>query len=145
MTMEDVLDIRWKQRFENFKRAYTRLSDAILTIESLHDTDSATLELMEEGLIQRFEYTHELAWNVLKDYLHYEGYNDINGSRSAIRKALAIGLIEDRRWMDSINDRNLTSHSYDEETTTNIQQNIINIYYPLFTQLLKKMEKMTKQ
>ncbi|MDO4172024.1 MAG: HI0074 family nucleotidyltransferase substrate-binding subunit, partial [Prevotellaceae bacterium] len=106
--MEDVLDIRWKQRFENFKRAYTRLSDAILTIESLHDTDSATLELMEEGLIQRFEYTHELAWNVLKDYLHYEGYNDINGSRSAIRKALAIGLIEDRRWMDSINDRNLT-------------------------------------
>ena len=65
--------------------------------------------------IQRFEYTHELAWKVMKDYAEYQGYSDIRGSRDAIRKALEINLIFDRRWMESVEDRNLTSHNYDDE------------------------------
>ena len=68
-------------------------------------------ELLKEGLIQRFEYTHELAWKVMKDYAEYQGYTDVRGSRDALRQALQMGLINDAVWMDSIEDRNLISHN----------------------------------
>ncbi len=89
-------------------------------------------ELLQEGLIQRFEYTHELAWKVMKDYAEYQGYTDIRGSHDAIRKALQIGLIEDKRWMETIEDRNLTSHNYDDDVASEIYENIVQVYYPLF-------------
>lgn len=79
-------------------------------------------ELLQEGLIQRFGYTHELVWKVMKDYAEYQGYTDIRGSRDAIRKALQIGLIEDKRWMETIEDRNLTSHNYDDDVASEIMR-----------------------
>ena len=89
-------------------------------------------ELLQEGLIQRFGYTHELVWKVMKDYAEYQGYTDIRGSRDAIRKALQIGLIEDKRWMETIEDRNLTSHNYDDDVASEIYENMVRVYYPLF-------------
>ena len=90
-------DIRWQQRFSNYRKALARLTQAVEIMQQ-HETAGNELEaLLQEGLIQRFEYTHELAWKVMKDYAEYQGYTDIRGSRDAIRKALEMGLIDDRR------------------------------------------------
>lgn len=90
-------------------------------------------------MIQRFEYTHELVWKVMKDYAEYQGYTDIKGSRDAFRKAFEMGIITDKRWMNSIEDRNLASHNYDDETAEEIFELIINVYFPLFLDFEKKM------
>ena len=124
-------DIRWVQRFANYRKALGRLGMAV-DIVAREDADAAVKELMKEGLIQRFEYTHELAWKVMKDYAEYQGYTEIRGSRDAFRKAFEMGIIADRRWMESIEDRNLTSHNYDDETAEKIYEAIVNVYYPLF-------------
>ena len=135
----DNKDIRWIQRFSNYRKALFMLRKAvdIVSVSRLNDTDED--DLMAEGLIQRYEYTHELAWKVMKDYAEYQGITDIMGSRDAIRIALKAGLISDERWMDTISDRNLTSHNYDDETAQRIVGNIINVYYPLFVEFEKKM------
>ena len=124
-------DIRWVQRFANYRKALGRLGMAV-DIVAREDADAAVKELMKEGLIQRFEYTHELAWKVMKDYAEYQGYTEIRGSRDAFRKAFEMGIIADKRWMESIEDRNLTSHNYDDETAEEIYGGIVHVYYPLF-------------
>jgi nucleotidyltransferase substrate-binding family protein len=125
-------DIRWVQRLDNFSRALSRLEGAVKIVSSRIKFGEDVDELLEEGMIQRFEYTHELAWNTMKDYEEYQGYTDIRGSRDAIRKALEIGLVDDRRWMESIADRNRSSHNYDELVVSGILVNIIEVYFPLF-------------
>ena len=109
-------DIRWIQRFSNYRKALAKMSQAVKLVSEKMDWGEDVDDLLEEGLIQRFEYTHELAWNVMKDYEDYQGYSDIHGSRDAIRKALQIGIIGNDAWMRSIVDRNLTSHDYDDDT-----------------------------
>ena len=137
--MEDNgIDIRWIQRLENYQKALIKLTQAVNIMASRKNVDAELDELLKEGLIQRFEYTHELAWNVMKDYAEYQGYTDIRGSRDAIRKALEMGLIDDARWMETIGDRNLTSHNYDDETAEEVYLTIVETYYPL----LKKFEQM---
>ena len=138
--MTDNLDIRWQQRLDNYNKACRKLYIAAEKLQNVTDQDDDTVELMREGLIQRFEYTHELAWNLMKDYEAYQGFTDIRGSRDAIRKALAIGLIDDAKWMDSIADRNLTSHNYDESAAAEIQHTIVSDYLPLFRRLQQVME-----
>ena len=133
------LDIRWVQRLSNYRRALAKLSRAVETLSDTENLDEAIQELVKEGLIQRFEYTHELAWKVIKDYAEYQGYTDVRGSRDAFRKGLQMGIIENPEWMDSIEDRNLTSHNYDEDTAQEIYDDIITKYYPLFVKLENKM------
>lgn len=133
-------DIRCQQRFANFKKALKKLAEGI----ELSDTDfSATAglsDIVSEGLIQRFEFTHELAWNVMKDYAVYQGVTEIRGSRDAIRYALKENLIDDSRWMETINARNLTSHDYNQDTANQMAENIKNIYFKLFCDFETKME-----
>ena len=126
-------DIRWEQRFANYQKALSRMQKFI---------DKAKLsELEEQGLIKAFEYTYELAWNTLKDFLEYRGQTDIYGSRDAIRKAFELGLIDDgESWMDMLKSRNKTSHTYNEETAKEICQAVVEVYYSLFTQLKAKLE-----
>ncbi len=143
--MVDLTDIRWRQRLDNYKKAYKKLLIAAEKVKDCSDCDEDMKELVNEGLIQRFEYTHELAWNVMKDYEAYQGYNDIRGSRDAIRKALAIGLIDNPLWLETIVDRNRTSHNYDESVANEVQQIIVNDYIPLFTDLLEVMEKIESE
>ncbi len=111
-------DIRWKQRFDNFSQALSKLRQAVETLKQIYNAPSQddNVELLEEGLVQRYEYTHELAWRVIKDYEEFQGYGNIAGPRDAIRKALSIGLISDKQWMDAITNRNLTTHTYDQTT-----------------------------
>ena len=131
-------DIRWQQRFSNYQKALARLTEAVNVLNEC-DYVASEQDLLKEGLIQRFEYTHELAWKVMKDYLEYQGYVDIRGSRDAIRKSLELDILSDLRWMATIEARNLTSHNYDDETADNIYHEIMEIYYPLFIDFEAKM------
>ncbi len=124
-------DIRWIQRFSNYKKALVQLEAAVkISIER------QLSDLEKQGMIQCFEYTHELAWNTLKNYLEYQGNNSIKGSRDATREAFKVELISDgEAWMDMIKSRNQSSHTYNEETAHDIVTAIINTYYPLFVEL----------
>ena len=144
-------DIRWKQRFSNFVRALHKLSQAVEYIkhnfmEEDDPIDEGDLgfvldEMIKEGLIQRFEYTHELAWNVMKDYAAYQGNANVGGSRDATREAFQLKLISNGKvWMDMIGSRNKTSHTYNEETADEIYSRILNEYYPAFLEFQKNME-----
>lgn len=120
-------DIRWQQRFANFRKALLQLVEAV---ELSRQRPLSNLE--QQGLIQAFEYTYELAWNVFKDFLLNQGNKNIYGSRDAIREAFKENLIEDGEgWMDMFKDRNLTSHTYNEDTANEITEKIINRYYSL--------------
>lgn len=125
-------DIRWKQRFLNFKKAYERLHNGV------DQEEYSELEL--QGLIKAFEFTYELAWNTLRDYLIYSGYTDLTGSRDTIKLAFKAGLIENGvEWMEMIQTRNLTSHTYDEDTAKEVEELIKEKYYLLFKALMEKM------
>ena len=103
-------DIRWIQRFAHYSQAFSQLKEAV---ELAHTRRLSKLE--EQGLIQAFEFTHELAWNTLKDFLEERGAHDLYGSRDATREAFKRGLIENgEAWMDMIKSRNLTSHTYND-------------------------------
>lgn len=131
------MDIRWEQQFSNYQKALSQLRKFI-------DKGELT-ELEEQGLVKAFEYTYDLAWNTLKDFLEYSGQTDIYGARDAIRKAFETGLIQDGgNWMDMLKSRNQTSHAYNCETAEKICQAVVNIYYPLFLGLAEKFEKLRK-
>lgn len=128
-------DIRWKQRFGNFKKALALLQKAV---EQYHQ--SGLSELEQEGLIQRFEFTYELAWNVIKDYFGYQGIFGISGPRDAVREAFSKGLISDGEgWMEMIKSRNLSTYTYDEATTKSLVGLITVKYLGLFQELADKM------
>ncbi|MFA7239833.1 MAG: nucleotidyltransferase substrate binding protein [Sulfuricellaceae bacterium] len=129
-------DIRWKQRFDNFNLALHQLG---LAVELSRQRPLSDLE--KQGLIQGFEYTHELAWNLLKDFLEHEGVQGIIGSRGAAREAFKRGLIQDgQAWMDMIESRNLSSHTYNLETARTLEKEIINTYHPCFLALQNQMQ-----
>ena len=129
-------DIRWIQRFNNFQKAYTQLKEAV---ELAGERPLSNLE--RQGLIQAFEYTHELAWNTLKDFLENRGTGGLYGSKDATREAFKRELIEDgQTWMDMIQSRNLSTHTYEEATAARIADSIIRSYFPAFGAFLKKMQ-----
>ena len=135
--MNEPQDIRWKQRFQNFTKVLARLGDAVgLT------TERPLTDLEEQGLIQAFEFTHELAWKTLKDYLSYQGVApSITGSRDATRLASENQLIRNSEvWMAMIQSRNHTSHTYNEEIATEIATFIIESYYAELEQLRARLE-----
>ncbi len=105
-------------------------------------TQERTLtELEQQGLIKGFEFSHELAWNVLKDYLDYQGIADLVGSRDATRTAFQNGLIQDGEvWMEMIKARNLSSHIYLADVASAIVADIQSRFYPALQMLLEKME-----
>ena len=124
-------DIRWKQRFQNYSKALQTLRRAVELAEL-----RPLSELEEQGLIQGFEFTHELAWKVLKDYLEEQGFVDLIGSKNATREAFKNGLIDDGQvWMDMIKARNLTSHTYNDEVANGIVKDILTRFFPAFVEL----------
>lgn len=126
-------DIRWQQRFSNFQKALEQLRKFI--------EHGELNELEEQGLIQAFEYTHELAWNVLRDYLLSQGHQSIHGSRDAAREAFKLDLIDDGEcWMDMIRDRNRSVHTYNQETAQAIADNIRQRFFAQFERLQQTME-----
>lgn len=123
-------DIRWKQRFQNFEKAYKRLNHAIEVVKKEPDN-----EVLTAGLIQTYEFTFELAWKTLKDYLEMEGFN-VPSPRSTIRQAYQSGYIQNAEdWMQALNDRNLTTHTYDDQIAMKVINDINRKYFPFLKQL----------
>ena len=128
-------DIRWEQRFANYQKALSQLQKFI--------NKGELSELEEQGLVKAFEYTYELAWATLKDFLEYRGQTDIYDSRDAIRKAFQLDLIDDgESWMDMLKSRNITSHTYNKETAKEICHAVKDVYYSLFQQLETRLDKL---
>lgn len=124
-------DLRWKQRYQNYTKAFQTLYEAV----ELSRLRPLT-KLEQQGLIQSFEFTHELAWNLLKDYLQYQGFSHLVGSRDATRLGFQNGLIQDGEvWMAMIAARNMTSHTYNEEIASQVVQEIIHGFFEAFARL----------
>lgn len=128
-------EIRWHYRFRNFSRAYTLLREAV------EPEVSELNQLEREGVIQRFEYTFELAWLTLKDRLEYDGVALATVTpRNVIREAFTARLIADgEAWTDMLTDRNLMSHTYDFARFEAVIENIRNRYLEILDDLYQRL------
>lgn len=123
----EVNDLRWKQRFQNYEKAF-RLLEETIDIDSPSNAERA-------GLIQFFEMTFELSWKLLKDYLEELGFI-IKSPREAIKQAFQSDFIKDGHiWMDALKDRNLTVHIYEEKIAVEVENKIRNSYFPILSKL----------
>lgn len=130
-------DVRWLQRFSNFSSSLKNL-DAALSISSPDIIQRA-------GMIQFFEMCFELSWNVLKDYLEAQGFTEIKSPRAAIKKAFEIGILSDASvWLKGLEDRNLTSHIYNQQVAKEIEALVSGIYAPLFHGLEDTLRKLAQ-
>ena len=130
--MKNLKVIRWKQRFENFEKSFLLLREYV-QIKSPSKIERA-------GGIQFFEMSFELAWKTLKDYLESEGFEP-KSPKATLKQAFQSDLIEDGHiWMDALDDRNLTVHTYDEETAEEIEFKIKNEYYIVLEKLYNKLK-----
>lgn len=126
---------RLHEKYEQFEAAVSRLREA------LEDYRSTPLSSVRDGVIQRFEFCAELAWKTMREYLLDQGYTEINSPKAVIRQAFAYGMIEDAEgWVRLMNDRNLTSHVYDEKTAEEIFRRIETVYLALFDAALVSMK-----
>ena len=131
--MDNLKDIRWKQRFENFDKSYKLLNK--------YAKQPITTELERAGIIQFFEMTFELVWKVLKDYLEAQEYL-VKSPRETVKQAFQIGLIDNGHvWMDALSNRNLTTHTYDEELANKMTNEIITMYLPELDKMYEKLSK----
>ena len=129
--------MRWLQRLENYGRALAALQRAMATAQQ-----RPLSELEEQGLIQAFEFTHELSWLLLKDFLVDQGVSGISGSRDAVREAVVRELLSpgsEADWMAMIRSRNLTSHTYNPALAREIATLIVERYGPALLQLQSAM------
>lgn len=135
-------NIRWLERLDTYKKALARLTETVLLFK--HQPLSP---LEKDGMVRRFEYTQELAWKLLKNYIEYQGEEQrLTGSRDVVRRAFAMGLIKNPdTWFDMLDSRNTTSHVYDEKVEVEVLDKIINLYYPILNDLKEAMEEISRQ
>lgn len=125
-------EIRWKQRFVNFEKAFQALERTVAI-----DNPS---EAERGGLIQFFEVAFELAWKTLKDYLEADGFQ-VKGPRDVLKQAFQLEVIQDgHAWIEALDDRNLTAHTYNEETALKIDQLIRSNYFPAISNLYQTLK-----
>lgn len=130
-------DIRWKQRFQNFENAYNTMN-RILRRYELEPGD----EVVRMALVQSFEFTYELAWNTLKDYLENEGFDNVKSSKQTIRTAFQAELItKAENWMEVVQKRNLASHTYNENVLEETVTFIKDDFFPLVKSLYERLKK----
>ena len=128
---------RWRQHLATFDKALVRMDEVVTLWHSRKLSD-----LERDGMILRFEYTQELAWKLLMNYIENQGEAQMGGSRDTIRQAFRLGLIENSEpWFDMLESRNLTSHVYDEETEMTVIERIVDTYYPILSLLHAEMLK----
>lgn len=139
--MDDTTDIRWRQRLNQYGKALAVLGEAV---EMYRERPLTRIE--KQGAIKAFEFTHELAWNVMKDFFAWQGNAAIMGSRDATREAFARGLIENgTTWMAMIPSRNQTAHTYNEQTADEILADVVAEYFPLFVAFKARMRKIADE
>ncbi len=126
-------DVRWKQRFQNLEKSLSFLELAM----KIENPDI----IQKAGLIQFFEISFELSWNVLKDYLEDQGFFELRSPRDTIKKAFQVGLITDGHlWIQALQNRNLTAHTYDEKMADQVADEIRFVYYPLIQEIYTKLK-----
>lgn len=129
-------DVRWQQRLSHYQKALLQLTNAVEL-----SRQRPLSEIEKQGLIKAFEFTHELAWNVMKDYFEYQGNTSITGSRDATREAFQRNLITDGEgWMEMIQSRNKTSHTYNQDVADEIAGKVTALYYDLFKAFEKRIQ-----
>ncbi len=136
-------DVRWLQRLDNYGRALEALQRAVGTARQ-----RPLSELEEQGLIQAFEFTHELSWLLLKDFLADQGVSGISGSRDAVREAVVRELLSpgsEATWMAMIRSRNLTSHTYNPALAQEIAGLIVELYAPVLQVLQSTLQRRAAQ
>lgn len=134
-------DIRWKQRFQSFGKAFGQLSAAVQLARQ-----RPLSELEQQGLIQAFEFTHELAWNTLKDFLESRGATELYGSRDATREAFKQGLLANGdEWMAMIAARNRSSHTYNKTTADEVAAAISSSFVQEFAAFQTKFAALALQ
>jgi nucleotidyltransferase substrate binding protein (TIGR01987 family) len=134
-------DVRWRQRLQSFRKAFTQLAAAAELAKQRKLSD-----LEQQGLIQAFEFTHELAWNTLKDFLESRGATGIYGSKDATREAFARGLIANGdEWMAMIAGRNRSTHTYNEKTANELSTAILTSFVPEFAKFSAALAKLETQ
>lgn len=141
-----MLQKRYIQRLDSYSRAFSRLKELVDIIKgsetySLFSVERISIEeeIVREALIKRFEFTQELSWNLLKDYMTYQGETDLTGSRDVYRRALKLGLISDPNWLNMILDRNLSAHDYNDTKSKVLAKRIVDTHFPLLEILYKDM------
>lgn len=128
--------VKFKNKLGNFNNAIQRLTEAIEEYKQINASN-----VVRDGVIQRFEFTYELAWKTIKEYLGVIGIVDINAPRAAIKEAYVQKLIiNENNWILMLNDRNMTSHVYNEVMAEEIAERITNIYIKEFETLLLKLQ-----
>ncbi|TDE13811.1 nucleotidyltransferase substrate binding protein [Dyadobacter psychrotolerans] len=126
-------EIRWKQRFQNFEKSLNYLEHAM----QIQNPDI----IQKAGLIQFFEMGFELSWNVMKEYMEELGFLELRSPRDTIKKAFEIQLITDgHAWLRTLQNRNLTSHTYDEDTAEKVVAEIQSVYYPLLKEIYNRLK-----
>ena len=124
-----IIMSKMQEKYNKLVQAVDRLREAI------DDYQRTPLNSIRDGAIQRFEFCTELVWKTLREYLIDQGYTDINSPKSVMRQAYA----DEQAWIDLLNDRNLTSHIYDEETAARIYDLIVSRYCPMFAAVIDKL------
>ncbi len=126
-------DTRWKQRFQNFEKAF-KLLESTISIKAPSIAERA-------GMTQFFEITFELSWKLLKDYQEEAGFT-VKSPRDTIKQAFQAGYIADGHgWIDALENRNLTAHTYNEEIAVDVEKRIRDTYYPMILDLYKDFKK----
>lgn len=134
-------NIRWRQRLATFQRALGRLEE-VVNLQNQRQLSP----LEKDGMVQRFEYTQELAWKVMKNYIEYQGGEKLAGSRDTIRQAFALEIITNTDpWFDMLESRNETSHVYDEDTENDVLDKITMTYLPIMQELNKRMSSIQQE
>ncbi len=129
--MADEKDIRWVQRFEHFDKAFNFLSDAVRKPE--------LNELEKSGMVQSFEFTFELAWKTLKDYLEFQGRTP-KFPRDTIKQSFETALLEDGHlWIEMLDKRNELTHTYNQRTADRAVEIIRDSYFPAIEKVHQKL------
>lgn len=132
MDEEHPKSIRWKQRFSNYRHALERLQEGAALKQPS--------DLEKEGIIQRFEFTFELAWKTLKDYMESQEI-PVRFPREVIKEAFRYALLDDGEcWMSMLEERNRLSHTYNEHTAHKAHQHIVADYLPQLNALKDLLE-----
>ena len=132
-------EARWQQRFRNFENAYQTFCRTLTRYEQARDD-----EIIKMALVKAFEFTYELAWNTMKDFLENEGYDEVKNSKQTIRTAFQAELITDaEKWMEMIQKRNLAGHTYNAVILEETAVYIYNEFFPLVRKLYEDFKKRT--
>ncbi|VAX36099.1 Protein of unknown function DUF86, Caur_2869 group [hydrothermal vent metagenome] len=130
-------DVRWKQRFENFEKARQKFHNALAACQK-----DPKNELYQMALIQTFEFTYELGWKTIKDFLQYEGVKKVSFPREVIKYGFHHHIIEEGQdWINMMDDRNLMAHTYDEEKANKAIHNITQYYVKAIDQVYLYLKK----